>query len=211
MTTVTTNEVPRRGADSGREYVAAGGDDRFPPGGDWVETIGGRRVNFDGPVALDQIDIRDIAAALSMQCRYNGHLQNYYSVAEHCCHAHDLAPSGQGLRLPALMHDAAEAYIGDIVRPLKRLLPAVKVIEARLEAAIARVFGLPDPMPPEIAIIDGRLLASEALEFYGADRVASWGKLPRPYRGWEPRYWQPARARDEFLDRFLATFGARRP
>lgn len=70
------------------------------------------------------ICIEDIAHHLSTQTRYNGAIKRFYSVAEHCCLVHDLLLSrdsvhDQSLRLPALMHDAAEAYLGDVVAPLK--------------------------------------------------------------------------------------------
>ena len=61
--------------------------------------------------------IDDIAHALALQCRYNGHCREFYSVAQHCCLVHDVCPAG--LRWLGLMHDAAEAYLGDVVSPIK--------------------------------------------------------------------------------------------
>ena len=79
-------------------------------------TLSGRKVNLLAPMA-DDIDLGDITHALAMQCRYNGNIPNFLSVAEHSILVASLVPAE--LRLAALLHDAAETYIGDIVRPLK--------------------------------------------------------------------------------------------
>lgn len=94
------------------------------------------------------INIQDIAHALAMQTRYTGHLRHFYSIAEHSVHVARIVP--RDVALAALMHDAAEAYLGDLARPIKHspgLGEAYQRCELRLEEAIAKKFGLhPPPM-----------------------------------------------------------------
>ena len=82
-----------------------------------MQTFTGRLFDpFNPDPAL--IDLRDIAHALGNICRFGGHSRRYYSVAEHSILVASLVP--EPLRLPALLHDAAEAYLGDIITPIKR-------------------------------------------------------------------------------------------
>jgi uncharacterized protein len=86
--------------------------------------------------------LTDIAHGLGRVCRFAGHTNRFYSVAEHCCHVARLVPMQYGRA--ALLHDASEAFIGDVTRPLKALLPDYQVIEARIEDAIyLRFMGVP--------------------------------------------------------------------
>ena len=93
----------------------------------------------------DDINIFDIAHALSMQCRFNGHCKHFYSVAQHSVRVatilHD-AGYGRIISLMGLIHDATEAYIGDVVTPLKAQLENYKAIEARIDQAIHFRFGI---------------------------------------------------------------------
>lgn len=112
--------------------------------GNTIKVAAGHYVNLAAPDPAT-IDIRSIAAALSKVCRFGGHCPQFYSVAEHSVLAARLARS-DGFPVEAvravLLHDAAEAYIGDLVKPLKIMLPAYREVERRLEAAIATAFGL---------------------------------------------------------------------
>lgn len=91
------------------------------------------------------IDIRSIAAGLSKICRFGGQCPRFYSVAEHCLQATKLAMkdgcSVEALRA-VLLHDAAEAYIGDMVKPLKVMIPEYHLAESRMEAAISKAFNV---------------------------------------------------------------------
>ncbi|MBA4032914.1 MAG: phosphohydrolase, partial [Planctomyces sp.] len=79
----------------------------------WIRTISGRRVDLNPPKA-EQIDLYDIAHALSQICRFNGHTMRHYSVAEHQVLVARLLPPP--LQLAGLFHDSPEAYLGDVVR-----------------------------------------------------------------------------------------------
>lgn len=87
---------------------------------------------------IDHVAIEDIAHGLAYQCRFNGQTQEFYSVAQHSLIVASLVPTD--LRLAALLHDAAEAYLGDMVKPLKILLPAFAAIEDAVTAIIADTF-----------------------------------------------------------------------
>ena len=104
-------------------------------------------------------DIDVIAHSLSRLCRFTGHTTRHYSVAEHSVLVSRLVPTY--LAFDALMHDAAEAYLGDVSSPLKAMLPEYKVIEARVEKAIADHFGLRYPMPIEVKHADKQLYRQE--------------------------------------------------
>src|SRR5690349_19702773 len=120
--------------------------------GSWMQTFTGRRFYPLDP-KVEDIDPTDIAHALSLICRYGGHVTRFYSVAEHCVLlSHAVSPENA---LWALLHDATEAYVGDMVRPLKQHMPAYRDVEDRLMLVIADRFGLPirdgeDFLPDEV-------------------------------------------------------------
>ena len=174
--------------------------------GPFIQTVSGRRFNPLEPDA-DEVDIADIARALSNQCRFGGNCRVFYSVAQHSCIVSDLvAARGHDVEtvLWALLHDASEAYLVDLPHPLKhrselgRLYAAA---EHRLQAAICERFGLPPTQPPVIKEVDRALLATERHAV--AQVTWEWPEL----EGVEPLDleidpWLPDRALDEFLARF---------
>lgn len=103
----------------------------------WIETRTGKRVSVQNPQP-DQFDIKDIAYALSNTCRFNGHSAGFYSVAEHSVAVAVRLPAN--LRLAGLLHDATEAYLGDIPSPIKQFLPDYVALESKFESAIAEKF-----------------------------------------------------------------------
>ena len=137
----------------------------------WVITLSGKRLNILQPDP-EAIRIEDIACALARQARFNGHTRFFYSVGQHSCLGAQVSPTKDVARL-MLFHDATEAYIGDLVSPVKALVPDFKIIEGRLEWAIAQRFGLEFPMPKIIKQIDRRLLATEVRDLITTD-LASW-------------------------------------
>lgn len=125
----------------------------------WIQTYTGKKFS---PLADEpgEIDLRDIAHSLALQCRYNGHCRLFYSVAEHSVRVSHLLPSDEAAW--GLLHDAAEAYVSDLPRPLKLTVPDFRAAEDRLLRQIAATFGLPWPMPPSVHHADEVLLATEA-------------------------------------------------
>lgn len=122
------------------------------------------------------VDLADIAQSISLICRYNGHLPSFYSVAEHSVRvAAYLEEQGCSLevQLTGLLHDAAEAYVGDMVRPLKRV-PEVggkhQEMEAHIEAVIHDVLGGVFPHPPEVAEAD------KAVYYWEVDNIRTGKK-----------------------------------
>lgn len=149
----------------------------------------------------EEVDIFDIAHALAMTCRYGGHTSRFYSVAEHSVLVARFAPGGQ--KLAALLHDAAEAYFGDVIRPLKKHI-RVGPVERRLESAIADRFGLTlfDMHAPEIKLIDNRILLDERDELM-TPTADEWAGL----EGLDPlgadiRCWPPEIAKVKFMEEF---------
>lgn len=109
--------------------------------------VNGDFFDFKNPRAHDY-DIKSIAHALSNLCRYTGHTKRFYSVAEHSVLVSRLVPEKYAFE--GLMHDASEAYCGDVASPLKRLIPKYKEIEEGVQEAIAMYYGLVYPFPKEV-------------------------------------------------------------
>ena len=107
----------------------------------------------------DDIVVDDIAHALSQIIRFTGHARAPYTVAQHSLIVAELVPPEH--RLWALVHDASEAYLGDVSSPLKSLLPDYREIEERFQKIIAGRFGLPWPIPPEVKHADRVALMAE--------------------------------------------------
>lgn len=126
--------------------------------GPWVMTASGRQLHVLSPRA-EEIDIGDIALALGRICRFSGQTRGFYSVAEHCVEASLLVPPAHALW--ALLHDASEAYICDVPRPIKRFLPGYYDAERRLQRVIYSAFGLAGPEPPCVKMVDNRLVVTE--------------------------------------------------
>ena len=118
----------------------------------------------------EKILIEDIAHALSMLCRANGHFKRFYSVGRHSinCMAEAAARGySQKVQLACLLHDASEAYLSDVTRPVKQELPGYKQIEAPLQEAIWNKY-LPAPLTEEeralVFLVDDDMLVHEFLQ-----------------------------------------------
>lgn len=134
------------------------------------------------------IDIRDIAHALSLMCRANGHFPMFYSVAQHSLNCmREAAARGLSERVQfiCLLHDASEAYISDITRPVKSALPEYKRIDKTLEAAIYEKWlgGITEEEYAVMREIDDVLLYHEFLRFMGEKL---WEEEPKLFS--KPRF-----------------------
>lgn len=134
-----------------------GNENLYTP--DCIRTYTGLYMNVFEPTS-EMIDITDIAHALSYQCRFGGHLPKFYSVAQHCLNCSYLIGNPE-LKLAALLHDASEAYLLDIPRPIKNRLANYKEIENGLMKVIAEEFGFVWPLQKEIKVIDEAMLQTE--------------------------------------------------
>lgn len=168
----------------------------------FVSTYSGKQFYPLAPAA-EQLDIEDIAHGLAYQCRFNGQTRYFYSVAQHSLIVADLVPAR--LRRAALLHDAAEAYMGDMVKPLKQLFPLFSKIEARVMAAIGQRYDIARFDDPAIKHADRVALAMEKRDL-----------MPNSSEAWESLRgvdadpttivpMSPADAKTAFLAAFLAT------
>ena len=156
-----------------------------------------------------QIHLQDIAHALSNLCRFGGHCSKFYSVAQHSVLVSHYCPPEDALW--GLMHDAAEAYLGDVPGPIKRdsrFGEQYRMAEVELLEAIAKRFGLPFgswTLPETVHAADSWLLAAEARDLMGdpewALNIRSAVSLPL---GSVPKIkpLRPTQARKEFLLRY---------
>ena len=124
----------------------------------FIQTLSGKHFDYLN-AQTDDVDIEDIATALSNICRFAGHLPEFYSVAQHSVLCSQIVP--QEYAFEALMHDAAEAYCQDIPAPLKRLLPDYRRIETLVDDLIRSKFGLPLQQSDLVKYADLTMLATE--------------------------------------------------
>ncbi len=170
-------------------------------GGGWVITHSGIRF-FPLCPKPEEILIEDIAFSLSNINRFGGHVKAY-SVAEHSCHVSDLLEDD--LKLQGLLHDSAESYLGDMVRPLKQQLPDYCDIENSLISIIFQKFGLPRKIDPAVKNADNVMLITERNQLMPAGPYTrNWGLdkagiLPANVK---IMHWKPEESYWYFLQRF---------
>ena len=165
--------------------------------GDWIQTYTGKQFWPLDP-RMSEVHIEDIAHALSLACRYNGHCLEFYSVAQHSVLlAHYVEPE---YKLWALLHDASEAYLADVPRPLKAHLQGYKEQEAAVMKVICKRFGLPPTMPERVKECDTRILMDERL-WLMKNPPADW-KIDAQPLGVKIRPWGWREAQREFLQTF---------
>lgn len=150
------------------------------------QTFSGKLIDFRA-VRPEDIDIRDIAHGLAHITRFGGQARNHITVAEHSLTVASLVP--EKYKFAALMHDSAEAYLGDIPKPLKNLLPDYTRIEKYLMQIIAARFNFPYPVPPVIKEADMQAIRQEWAENVLSSRAENM--IPKDIA-----------VRDEFLKKF---------
>ena len=139
-----------------------------------IQTFGGQYFDFR---AADEhrFDIEEIAHALSNICRFTGHVHDFYSVAQHSVLVSRLVPIAY--RKHGLLHDAQEAFVGDVSAPLKSLLPDYRGIEQSVERALRAAFDLPALFPTCVKQADLVALQTERLSLMAVDRADNWSAL----------------------------------
>lgn len=184
-------------------YDGKGLENGYDPNAAWIQTHSGRRFNPTQPNP-DAIVIQDIAHALSMQCRFSGHCKEFYSVAQHSVLVSYICDHKDAMW--GLLHDASEAYLVDVPRPLKRsgLINGYIEMEGRMQEAICRRFALPFAEPPSVKTADTQLLATEARDLM-SPLHSDWQQPvdPLPFKI-EP--WDHNKAKDMFMKRFFELF-----
>lgn len=201
--------------------------------GDWIKTVTGRKFYPLDP-RFQEVNIEDVAHALSMKVRFNGHVQRYYSVAQHSVHVSRILerwhPKRRDLAMWGLLHDAAEAYLADIPRPMKPYTfhdagdsrcEAFSATENRIMWEILlklwpvrgplvrsmepdSPIGFPWPEPPEIKVADNAALMDEARMVCGEPNARqTWrGFADVPNSGVDPEFVSIDLAKAKFLDRY---------
>ena len=167
----------------------------------WIQTFTGKQFY---PLAPEESEycIEDIAHALSNICRFTGHCREFYSVAQHSILvSHALIPD---LAVQGLLHDASEAYITDIARPVKHLpeMEGYRRIEKAVQDAILKAFGVTDGYHPSIKKMDALMLRNEA-KCLGLLRPL-WKHYQLPDLGLDIKPLLPKEAEEAFLSRWYA-------
>ena len=169
----------------------------------WMGTFLGGKF-FPLQPRADEVTIEDIAHGLAMTCRYGGQCKRFYSVAEHCVHVSHMVDPKYALH--GLLHDSAEAYIGDMIRPLKHQpeMIAFRNAEEAIELEVAKHFGLrwSDEAKRSVKDVDNRILADEVLQLQ-TNPVDYRDVHEQQPLGITLKCWNPADAELAFMDRFL--------
>jgi len=188
------------------------GDNKYDhKGRTWIRTYSGGKFSLYGDDP-EEIQIEDIAHALSNQCRYTGHVIKFYSVAEHCVMVSKIVEKLDGTKeevKSALLHDASEAYLSDIAAPIKPEIAGYYEIEALVEARIYKKFML-EGKSELIKRADWYALFIEADKLINSDLV-DWVNYDIYYEkamelDMEPYCWIPPYAKVAFLDRYKELF-----
>lgn len=179
--------------------------------GAWIQTFLGLAF-FPLDPRCEDIFIKDIAHALSNQCRFTGHVKRFYSVAEHCWRVSGMCKPEDALW--GLLHDASEAYVVDVPRPIKRMpgMEVYRAVEKNVMKFVAQRFGLPPDEPASVERADKIMLAIEARDLLGPLRPGweAWDKFIAMAGDYEIKSvmpWTPAYAEKMFLDRFCELGG----
>lgn len=172
----------------------------FERKGDWSQIYSGKKFWPLDP-RPEEVDINDIAHSLAFQCRFNGHCNSFFSIAQHSVFVSKIVPLEQALA--GLLHDAPETYVGDIVSPLKKCLPPqFKEIEKEIEKVIFEKFNITNANHAEIKKADMIALFTEMRDLMKSP-PSKWNNAdlypPHPDKIIPL---SPEEAKKEFLERF---------
>lgn len=169
--------------------------------GSHITTYSGLEYNILEP-KLETVNIYDIAHALANSCRYNGHCNQFYSIAEHCVHVSYQVPEKDALA--GLLHDASEAYVGDMVKPLKKFMNYFKEIEDKNVNIIYHRFGLEPKEPDSVKEADYKMLLTEQRQLFNKRNE----NIKHPVSAYEMKIhcWEPKFAEIAFLGRFFQLY-----
>jgi len=173
--------------------------------GNWMQTFSGRQFWPMDPKPED-VCILDIANSLGKICRYNGHCKKFYSVAEHSYYVSKYVEPQNALW--GLLHDASEAYMCDLIRPLKNepFARSFRLFENKIIEVIAEAFELGSKMIPyEVKLVDNAILADE-LEKNNAAPPAPWEGIENTKLNIDFEFWSPEEAPQKFLNRFFEIY-----
>lgn len=163
----------------------------------WMQTYTGKKLHFLDPQP-NEICLTDVAHALSNICRFTGHCSEFYSVAQHSVYVSVYVSRENALW--GLLHDATEAYMYDLAKPIKicSQLDGYREIENKLQVAIAKAFGLSLPIPNEVKKVDKAMLVTEARDL--GLLTPEWKDYGTPPLKLTVRPQLPSSARQSFLD-----------
>ncbi len=171
----------------------------------YIYTYTGKKV-YPGNMKAEDIDIRDVAHHLSNQCRYAGAVKHFYSVAEHSVHVSHFVPKEDAMW--GLLHDATEAYMNDIPRPVKDQCPQYVKMEEAILPAIANHFNLVAMIPESVHRVDKEMLIHEMRDLMTGPPInryiegitrTFWINLREP--------WTPEIAEQAFLRKYVQLRG----
>lgn len=201
---------------------------------DWIQTYSGDKF-FPLRPWENRLKPRDVARALSMQCRYAGHVSRFYSVAEHSCRVADIVRTesdcwklasawerltGRVLYCAecltnirwAFAHDWSEAFLGDVTRPLKHTpeMNGYRAVEKEVQAWIVFLLSLPPGEPAVVKEADTRILGTEAYQLKSPihpdwGKTTATGELPKPIPGLRLG-WSQRKAERKFLRLYQRLF-----
>ena len=175
--------------------------------GPWQQTASGNAFFLADPSYLE-VTLNDVAHSLANQCRFNGHVKEFYSVAQHATMMSVwMEEDGYPMEwcLAALHHDSAEAYTGDIIAQVKHIIPEFKGLETDVAIAVDAAMGVAwtERMAETVKEYDFIALSTEVRDVLRPNKTnLSWGALPPP-RAHELQPMDPVRARTSFLVRHL--------
>ncbi len=141
----------------------------------WITTFTGKKLHYLNPQP-DEICIEDIAHALALTCRFGGHCCKFYSVAEHSVRVAQIVDRKD--KLAALLHDAHEAYLHDVPRPIKQDISGYARLASNVQLAIHDKFDVTLHYPEHLQFVDDILLATETRDLMSTTQ--DWAGLPMP-------------------------------